>query len=158
MRISDWSSDVCSSDLPFNEGGAVGDLALRLGQRLALLGRHDGAEVILVRHHQVEPSAQDGRALLAGLGPPFRPGTVGGLDRPAGLGRTHVGYGADPLTGRRIVDAYRSTHTGAHPGTPAQALPPEHGWALPLGRGPPFRPGTVGGLDRPAGLGRTHVG
>src|SRR3546814_7525059 len=130
MRISDWSSDVCSSDLPFNEGGAVGDLALRLGQRLALLGRHDGAEVILVRHHQVEPSAQDGRELLAGLGPPFRPGTVGGLDRPAGLGRTHVGYGADPLTGRRFVDADRATAVGAYPGTVDIGLQPEKGRVL----------------------------
>src|SRR3546814_4753081 len=28
MRISDWSSDVCSSDLPFELRGEIGDLLL----------------------------------------------------------------------------------------------------------------------------------
>src|SRR5690606_20939172 len=106
------------------------DLALRLGQRLALLGRHDGAEVVLVRHHEVEPATQDGRALLAGLGPPFRPGTVGGLDRPAGLGRAHVRNGADPVAGRRVVDADRATAVGAYPGTVDIGLLAEQGRVL----------------------------
>src|SRR3546814_2096046 len=39
MRISDWSSDVCSSDLSFQaEAAGAGENALELGRRMALLG------------------------------------------------------------------------------------------------------------------------
>src|SRR3546814_12060769 len=34
MRISDWSSDVCSSDLPFELRGEIGDLLL-VGEQIA---------------------------------------------------------------------------------------------------------------------------
>src|SRR5881396_2089053 len=40
---------------PFDEACSVGDLALSLRERLTLLSCHDGAEIVLVRHHQVEP-------------------------------------------------------------------------------------------------------
>ena len=44
---------------PFEERRRVGDLAARLGERLPLLDRHQPRQVLLVRHHQVEPAAQD---------------------------------------------------------------------------------------------------
>ena len=44
---------------PLDEGGGIGDLAAQLGQGLALLGGHQGGEILLVRHHQIEPFAQD---------------------------------------------------------------------------------------------------
>src|SRR3546814_9975090 len=62
MRISDWSSDVCSSDL----------LTLGFGERLALLRGHQDGQILLVRHHQVVPFAQDGAAFLGGPGAPGR--------------------------------------------------------------------------------------
>jgi hypothetical protein len=65
---------------PFDERGAVGDLAARLGERLALLGGEDLREILLVRHHQLEPLAQDRGALLACLRAPRRPGAVRGVD------------------------------------------------------------------------------
>src|SRR3546814_12561705 len=46
MRISDWSSDVCSSDLAHHSRGrphrGAGDAGRRALQRLADLARHDG--------------------------------------------------------------------------------------------------------------------
>ena len=74
---------------PLDEGGGIGDLAARLGQRLALLGGHQGREILLVRHHQIEPFAQDLGALLGGLGAPAGQCLVGRLDRLAGLLGAH---------------------------------------------------------------------
>ena len=49
---------------PFDEGRRVGDLAARLGQRLALLAGHQHCEIFLMRHHEVEPAAHQVGALL----------------------------------------------------------------------------------------------
>ena len=45
---------------PFDEGGGVADLALRLGQRLALLGGHDPREIVLGGEDQRVPRARAG--------------------------------------------------------------------------------------------------
>ena len=49
---------------PLDERRRIGDLAATFQQRLALLDRHEHREIFLVRHHQLEPFAQDLRALL----------------------------------------------------------------------------------------------
>src|SRR3546814_14599576 len=57
MRISDWSSDVCSSDLAFERGAdGADDLAHRLGERLCDLG---------LRHADLRRAAVDEVAALA---------------------------------------------------------------------------------------------
>ena len=43
---------------PFQEGGGIGDFALRLGQGLALFQGHQSPQIILVFHHQVVPGLQ----------------------------------------------------------------------------------------------------
>src|SRR3546814_1474677 len=48
MRISDWSSDVCSSDLMSPKAGAHGELCGLLAIRSALEARGDPRAVILV--------------------------------------------------------------------------------------------------------------
>ena len=88
---------------PLDERRAIGDLAARLGERLALLGGHDLRQVFLVRHHQVEPLAQDHGALLRGLRAPRRPRTLGGLDGALRLGAAHARHGAEHRAGRRVV-------------------------------------------------------
>jgi hypothetical protein len=93
---------------PFDEGGGIGDLAARLSHGLALLGGHQGREILLVRHHQVEHLAQDLGALLGGLGAPGRQRLVGRLDRLAGLLGTHPRHGAQGLAGRRVGDRDRA--------------------------------------------------
>src|SRR3546814_17453697 len=55
MRISDWSSDVCSSDLETHEGDAVPMVWVHVGLHLEdesadpVLGRLDGARLRLLR-------------------------------------------------------------------------------------------------------------
>ncbi len=49
---------------PLDERGAVGDLRPRLGERLALLERHEAREILLVGEHQLVPAAQDPGAIL----------------------------------------------------------------------------------------------
>ena len=92
---------------PLEERGAVGDLALGLGQRLALLAGHQEGEVVGVGHDQLEPAAQDGRPLLGGLRPPGRQRALGRLDRAPGLGDADAGHGADGLAGGRVGDLDR---------------------------------------------------
>src|SRR3546814_5457266 len=60
MRIRDWSSDVCSSDLPEREhvGGAAGGLTASLLWGHEAWGAHDGAD-------RGEP-----RGVVAGAGDP----------------------------------------------------------------------------------------
>ena len=42
---------------PLDERGRIGDLTLGFGERLALLGGHEGGEVRLVLDHEIEPSS-----------------------------------------------------------------------------------------------------
>src|SRR3546814_10065734 len=56
MRISDWSSDVCSSDLIAGE-----DEALTLPPRQPLINEMIGAGIERGRHRCAEPAAQRGR-------------------------------------------------------------------------------------------------
>ncbi len=51
---------------PLDERSPVQHLASRLGQRLALLGRHDGSQIVLVGKHQIVPAAQDRGAFFRG--------------------------------------------------------------------------------------------
>ena len=70
LSVSARRDDVAVDPLrllgePLDEAGAVGDLAAQLGERLALLAGHDDREVLLVRHHQIEPLAEDPARSLA---------------------------------------------------------------------------------------------
>src|SRR3546814_20464880 len=63
MRISDWSSDVCSSDLPLPDGERAGVRGLSVFQRLDD-GRQDAIHVF---EHLVVPKTDD--AVAFGLQP-----------------------------------------------------------------------------------------
>jgi hypothetical protein len=88
---------------PFHKAGAVGHFALGFGQGLALLGGHQAAQVVLVRHEQVVPLAQDVAAFLGGLVFPGRPGGIGGGNGGLGIGRPQVGHIGELLAGGRVV-------------------------------------------------------
>src|SRR5262249_19689869 len=62
-----------------------GDFATRLCERLALLQCHDGGQVLLVCHAELEPAAQDRRAFLGGQRTPSGQGPFRRRDRSAGL-------------------------------------------------------------------------
>ena len=87
---------------PFDEAAAIDDLAHGFGQGLALLHSHEPREIVLVSHDEIEPSAQNGGAFLAGLGPPCRPGLIGGDDSAPRFIGAHIGHGAELCAGRRI--------------------------------------------------------
>ena len=89
---------------PFDIARAIGDLALGLGERLALLGRHDRGEVVgMLDHQRVEP-LEHGGALLAG---PRRPGPARRFGRRDGglrFGHAAIGQHGEHLAGRGIGD------------------------------------------------------
>src|SRR3546814_17983358 len=66
MRISDWSSDVCSSDLVGHRAVVAADSSRRLAPRST--GILDGQETLIVPHLSAKLGAQ-----LAGLGVGFLP-------------------------------------------------------------------------------------
>ena len=107
---------------PFDERRAIGDLAARFRERLALLGGHDLRQVLLVRHHQVEPFAQDDGALLRGPRAPCRPCTLRGLHRALRLRGAHARHGAEHGAGRRIVHGDAVAPFGVDPAAVDVAL------------------------------------
>jgi hypothetical protein len=100
---------------PFEERRGVRHLALALGERLALLHRHQLRQVVLVLQHQVEPLAQHGGALFRGLLAPRRQRAVGGFDRLARLGGAELRHGAHDLAGGRVVHVDGGVRAGVHP-------------------------------------------
>src|SRR3546814_7205861 len=64
MRISDWSSDVCSSDLPAPSGGDL--LSPGLGEAIA-----EAASDQRERRHELEATMALNAAVLAGLPDPL---------------------------------------------------------------------------------------
>nr|GEY87539.1 hypothetical protein [Tanacetum cinerariifolium] len=74
---------------PFDEAGAVADLALGLVQRLALLAGHDQREVIKIVDHRLEPALQQRCAFGCRSRAPGRPGEFGRFDGAAGIDCVH---------------------------------------------------------------------
>ncbi len=94
---------------PFEERRGVTDLDPRLGERLALLQRHQSRELVLVLVHQVGPAAQDARAVLRDARPPGGQRVLGARDRAARLRGAHARNLGEGLAGRRIDDRERLT-------------------------------------------------
>ena len=89
---------------PAQELAAVGDLAARLGERLAHLDRHEQGEVLLALLQQVERAAEDLGALARGRRRPRRERLGGGIQRGLAVGGRGVRDLLDDLTrspGRR---------------------------------------------------------
>src|SRR3546814_14991453 len=64
MRISDWSSDVCSSDLldvkaGFDGARAVGDIKKKDGDRRRDPARKTAARQVMAAHQQIDREHQD---------------------------------------------------------------------------------------------------
>ncbi len=112
---------------PFDERGGIGDLALRLGEWLALLGGHQHGEVVDVREHQVVPAPQDRRALLCRAGGPLRKGRGRGLDGATRFRGAHVRHRADDGAGGGVGDVHGAAGVGGDPGTVHIALLAEQG-------------------------------
>ena len=99
----------------FDERGTIGNLTLGLGQRFALFGGQNRAQIVLVGHHQVKPAAQHGGALFAG---PLRPFFLGGFCLGNGIG--HLGAAEIGDIGNHIAPGW----VGHGKGGPTFALHP----------------------------------
>ncbi len=89
---------------PFDEGGAVENLAFRLGERLAHLQRQDHGEVVGVLDDEVVPAPEDRGALLAGPRRPVLLRGMGGVDGGAQILDVEVRHLRQGLGSRRISD------------------------------------------------------
>src|SRR3546814_4307690 len=100
MRISDWSSDVCSSDLGVGLGEAVGEPALAGGEPGEVLGLQLLAPADLHRQRAQLVDRRDQRGRHA------RAGDL--LDHDAG--RQRIGPGTAVLLGDRKSTRLNSSH------------------------------------------------
>src|SRR3546814_4613701 len=96
MRISDWSSDVCSSDLDHHAVGALGEILCDLAQRfLGVRGVHlIGLLVALeqpARADRVAERAIEGRGIFGGVAHDLDMAEALGLERLSDqIGSAHV--------------------------------------------------------------------
>src|SRR3546814_18783910 len=77
MRISDWSSDVCSSDL-FDDVDAARQFALGIAKHFAVLGGDDGRKLVEVSVDQFQELEHPACAARRGRGGPGGEGGGGG--------------------------------------------------------------------------------
>lgn len=91
---------------PLEEVGGVGDLALGVGDGLAVLPGDEGGEVLGVLHHEVVPAAQQLRALTAGLGAEGLESRGGRGDGGVRIGLGELGTCSDLLAGRRVCSGF----------------------------------------------------
>ena len=81
---------------PFDEGGAVADLAARLVERLALLGGQDQRQILDMGLHQRVPGLEQGGALGVGLRRRQGPKAASAASIAARVSAAdHVGHGAE---------------------------------------------------------------
>jgi hypothetical protein len=100
---------------PLDERRGVSDLAGGFGQRLALFGREDGSEILLVVHHQVGQAAQDLRTLARRHLAPGALRNLCSLDGAARFGCAHARHGADLAAGGGVGHVARGAIIGIGP-------------------------------------------
>ena len=96
--------------------GRVGDLGLRLGDRLAHLERHKQREVVGALGDEVVGAAEDVAALARRVVAELLERLVGGAERRVRVRRRRVGDLGDRLAGRRVLDRDRPALAGVPPG------------------------------------------
>src|SRR3546814_11937862 len=100
MRISDWSSDVCSSDLDPDRGWALAALtdaldfpAVKAGTVRALLGARVDEELFRLSRHFVGDTAETAALLWPEKPLPFREGVGVGRSEERRVGKEGVSRG-----------------------------------------------------------------
>ena len=102
---------------PLDVGRCISNFTFRLGQRLALLGGHQGGQIVLVFHHQIEPATQDTAAFGGGRLPPAFQCLLGSMDGPFGFGSTAARHRGDRGTRGGIDHGENFAAIGSDPGT-----------------------------------------
>ena len=107
---------------PLHIGSCIGNLTTRLGQRLALLCRHDLRQIFLVGHQQLKPFVQHSRTLIGGLGLPLHKSTLCSIDGRLRFRLAQLGHGHQQFASSRVVHINRGAVSGGQPLTINQAL------------------------------------
>src|SRR3546814_20585906 len=110
MRISDWSSDVCSSDLSARRTRHRSDAALANGVFLMLAAGAIAWQAIL-RFSDPEPVAGNTVMTVAAIGIALNTGTALMRTAERRIGKECV----STCRSRRSPNLYKTTHTNIHP-------------------------------------------
>src|SRR5216684_168989 len=100
---------------PFKEGSRISDFAFRFGEGLALFQGHQPGQIVLVRHHQIEPAAQNSGAFFRCFFAPSRKSAIRRFDRLLRFSATQFRHAADDFAGCWVVDVDRSAGLGLDP-------------------------------------------
>ena len=100
---------------PLDKAGAIGHLALGLGQRLALLAGHDAGQLVAVSGDGGKPGVELVAALLGGQRRPGRLRCVGCRDGAAGILGIHVGHLGNDGTAGGVGDLEGAAAGGLAP-------------------------------------------
>ncbi len=112
---------------PLDERGSIDHLAPGLGQDLALLDRHENAEIVNVLHDELVPVPEHTGALDRRLRGPGFLCHLRRFDRTAGLGCTDIGHLGDDFVRRGIQDLEGRAVVGVDPFAVDVGLGPEEG-------------------------------
>ncbi|MCY1517587.1 hypothetical protein D9M68_522750 [compost metagenome] len=100
---------------PFDETGAVSNLALGFSERLALLAGHDQCQIVEIVKHGLIPAFEQCGTLRGGPGSPGRPGTFGRFDGTASFAALQSRNPGETLAVGRVDDIESGAIVGAHP-------------------------------------------
>ncbi|MNS69231.1 hypothetical protein D3C72_1025370 [compost metagenome] len=100
---------------PFDETGAIADLALGFIQRLALFAGHDQRQVVEVVDHRLIPALQQRCPFCRRACAPSRPGAFGSFDGASGFAALHRGYAGEQLAAGRVDNVKGRGVVGADP-------------------------------------------
>ena len=101
---------------PVDEARAIGNLAARLGDRLAHLGGQDDGQILGIRHYQLVPFAHHHGTVLGGAGGPGFLCRYRGVDGGCGFGRAEIRHLGDGFAGGRVGHGKPLVPGGGSPG------------------------------------------
>jgi len=100
---------------PFKELRSIGNLTLRLSQRLFLLSPQNGCRIVSVFHHQVEPFPQDIGTIISGPRCPVLLRSRSPGDRAGNLFSRQIGHFGDYIAARPVYHVEGSAAFGVNP-------------------------------------------
>ena len=115
---------------PVDEARAIGNLAARLGNRLAHLGGQNDGQVLGIRHDQLVPLAHHHGAVLGGAGGPGFLCRHRRVDGGCGFGRTEIRHLGNGLAGGRVGHGKPLVRGGGSPGAVDIGIGAKKGWVV----------------------------
>ena len=117
---------------PVDKGGAIGDLAARLGDRLAHLGGQDDGQILGIGEDQLVPFAHHHGTVLGGASGPGSLRRHRGIDRRRDRFSAQIGHLGDGLAGRRVGDGETPVLRCLYPDAIDIGVGAKQGWIVQL--------------------------